>query len=501
MSKLVLSCSGKELITILNEKTTHLAGTDKFSLCEQRVNRVPLELSLHPEDADLKNIAGHQFERRGNVKKKHNKSSFELVQCYELFIKAKNQAIKNAEKKCHSAVAKKEYAQCKGNVVTVVGQAGIGKTTLAKELALKSLKHQKLFDANLVVYLSCRDLDWTKEMNFLQFLTNNSDFVNRIASEHIKPLLTKLAACETLFIICDGLDESIWKQNSQEYPPQNCSIHQNKTTEIFLTHLLDGALLPKAKKLFTSRPQQIPRMHESYRPAFVVNVLGLDEEHQVKICEDICEKEEHRSNRVLDHLKNHPKLKNFCVVPAHCILVMDYLNESFEDEDSYHLELDSLTTIFLATVIRFIKIFYKKDENFKTENLARFAYFTFAHDLIVFQQNHLKQYQISEDLISTFLNTVLRKIRMLGGNVKANLYFSHLLFHEFFAAIWIIFFMDDHEFKQKISSFQEDRYEMVARFTFGLCNASTQDHLEAFAPDENLFLPYNSKKKFLNTLR
>ena len=486
---------GQELIAITTKNASVLAGMDECILEDRKINIAPLELSTEPRHSELADELGHYHHRR-EIAAAYNKSSKRLIHHSKLFEEAKELAAKASQSACSTPEAKNEYQLVHGNVVAVVGQAGIGKSTLTKLLVREALNNG-LFNAKMIIYLKCRDLDYDKKMNFLQFLTDDSKLANEIDKNQLNKICSKLCESNDVCIICDGFDES--KVTKTEKPiAGNCSVYCTEKAETFIKYLLAGRLLPRAKKLFTSRPRQLYDLPSSSRPQFTVNVLGLNKESQLKICRDVCESD-NACSQVYQFVTSRLDLVSFCYVPANCILVMYCLSESFKSDYLTALKcIDSITTIFVATLGLFIRNGHLRHEEFRTKNLSSLAYATFRSNQIMFEKRDLIKASIRDDEASTFLNTRLGKranLKLWRGITSTKFFFSHLMLHEFFVSVFFILFLENNEFREGIPDFKEPKFEMVVRFVFGLCNTVTQDYFEELIPSEELKLSYFEEKK------
>ena len=490
--------TGRELIEISRKQASELCGEEDFILSDRRINIAPLELSTQAKESDLADQSGH-YHHRDEIAEVFNKPPAQNIHHSQLFLESKNKAISESFIYCTTADAQEKYQLAHGNVVAVIGQAGIGKTTLTKLLVQKILC-EGLYDAEYVFYLRFRDIEYQNNMTFIQFLTNNSLFANEIAKEDLKELLKKLSESNKVCIVCDGFDESVVKRKSK--PLQgNCTIYDKVKAETFIKHLLCGNLLPKAKKLFTSRPRQLFHLHKSFRPRFIVNVLGLNGDSQKQICNDICGND-NACAQVFKFVKDRPDLMSFCYVPANCIMVMYCIHANFMLGHLTALErMDSITTILVATLGLFIENGHLRGETFQTKNLSCLAYTAFVANRLFFESKDLKKAGISKHQATTFLTTRLGKnaaMRLWEGIVTVKSYFSHLLLHEFFVAIYLMLFMKTEKFVKELPVLKTNKFEMAARFSFGLCNSVTLHYLQNLIPPEELNLvDYEQKKKIL----
>ena len=193
----------------------------------------------------------------------------------------------------------------------LVGQAGIGKGTLSKLLVRESLE-KNLYVAEFIFFFYFRDLNYKKEMNLLQLLTNDSTFSNNLTENDRKHQLTKLEENENACIILDGFDESVVSCKSKPIEGR-CLVFDSVKAEITIKHLLNGDFLPKSEKPFTSRPRQLFQLHKTYRSHFIVSVLGLNETSQRQVCEDVCEKNDVCAE-VFQFVSDRPDVKSFCYI-------------------------------------------------------------------------------------------------------------------------------------------------------------------------------------------
>ena len=478
---------------VLRKQASELSCTDDSILDDRNVRIAPLELVKLSQQSDPEEL-GHFHHRKDVVARFHKPPATDIHQS-ELFSKARDQAVKESEK-CVPLEAKQKFQLVHGNIVGLVGQAGIGKSTLSK-LLVREILQNNLYEAEFIFYLHFRDLNYKKKMNLLQFLTSDSTFSNKLKEEEREQLLTKLEENENVCIILDGFDKSVVSGKSKPIEGK-CSVFDSVKAEITIKHLLNGDLLPKAKKLITSRPRQLFQLHKTYRPHFIVSVLGLNEASQRQVCEDVSENNEVCAE-VFKFVSDRPDVQSFCYVPVHCILVMHCISVNFVANDSSSLErLESLSNILVAILALFAEdTDHLRGKEFRTKKLSLLAFRTFLLNQLVFEQKDLDQFGIGEDEASTFLTTRLGKkanLKLMKGKAHLTSYFSHLLLHEFFASLYFILFMDLDEFEQTLPKLKDSNFEMVAKFSFGLCNWTTQHYLLKTIPSEE-FNPTNVQRK------
>ena len=355
-----------------------------------------------------------------------------------------------------------------GNLVFIAGQAGIGKSTFTKLLAKEIINPDiRLFNVKYLFFLRFRDVDYDIKSDLLLFLTSSASFVANISAEARKSILKKLQESESVYIIMDGLDEATINLKTSQ---PNCNVFSITAAEVFIKNLLSGTILPRAKKLVTSRPRQLARLPaEGNTSNFVVNILGLDDDGQKQICDDLCGKDTKRRDKILEYIYSRPDLKSYCYVPINCILIMMSFNEM--DASNWD-DVDSLSAVLITALEEwFLK---KLKGEFQTKRISSLAREGFLVDRFYFRENHLKIAGVNFENITTFLTNNIRFQLLKGKKVS---YFCHLIWQEFFVAVELRLFTDKEAFKKFIPKLDSDKYEVVTKFLFGLCNPSKLDDL------------------------
>ena len=151
--------------------------------------------------------SGHQHTRKEiqNLYKKHSMGDI----LPENFFKESREFVKECKdyKNALNDEAKEYYLNKRGNVVGVIGQAGVGKTTFSKILLNRILnKKEDLYNANYIFYVKLRNFQNQNKIKFglLDFLLNNisSDWAETIDCS--KSFLNHLSESDSVVIILDG---------------------------------------------------------------------------------------------------------------------------------------------------------------------------------------------------------------------------------------------------------------------------------------------------------
>ena len=415
------------------------------------------------------------------------------IKLEDLFKQAKELAKEQAKKETRTAAAEEKYIITHGNWVGISGQAGIGKTTLTKQLLEKVLKKEML-DIDFLFYVSLKKVDYGEKMSVLQFLLTNLNSRWEHDCDLDKEILKRLEESDNVMIIFDGLDEATIELGKQ---CPNANIYFEKKPENLLKNILNGNILPKAKKLITSRPRQMLELHEQYRPHCIVDVLGINLRAQRQISKNICGDD---SKKVLEELFNHPELLAQCYVPIMCIFTVYWLHQK-QLYPGKTIKFPSVTNIILNMLETFAEHGIAKCEEFELEKLSKLAWEGLRHKKYEFTENEIKESKLKKESLNTLLTTRAKaktQLRLL--NVQKITYFSHLILQEFFSAAYLILFLSLSEFEKVMSHTNEQlgNLDVVKNFIFGMCNTTTYEHLMALesslCPDISNF---NKKKSFL----
>ena len=456
----------------LASQTLEICG-ERDRIRGDKINIAPLQISTGAQDMEQLDRSGH-FHYRKDVVRIYSEKPSGVIPHEQIFEEAKRFAVRGAEG-CNTAEAKSEHILRYGNVVLISGQAGIGKSTLSKLLVKKMLDpNVHLYEAEFVFFIRFRDLDYQRNCDLVEFLTNSAPFIFSIASEDRTNIIQHLEASDNVYIVMDGLDEADINLR-MSCPHINAT--SPTTAATFIHHLLSGRLLGRAKKLVTSRPRQLMQLPDQYSSNLYLNLLGLNDEGQSQICGDLCRDDPAIRVRILSRINSRPDLKSLCYVPITCILIMI----SFYSTDSLKKNVDTLTAILLYAVENwFLKKFKGK---FQIKKIAVLAYKGFLENRFYFRERHLRNENINFENTTAFLFNNI-KFELFQG--KAVTYFAHLMWQEFFVAVKLRLYSNREEFQKIVPQLESDKFEMVARFLFGLCNRQTLDELLDYVEEEEL---------------
>ena len=409
---------------------------------------------------------------------------------------------KNAQTK----QAKEKVLKEKGNVVGIIGQAGVGKSTLIKYLLYRNVTNERLYNADFVFYVKLRDCFDKTEINLFQFLMGNAACNSLEWMEDLsirKGVLKLLSQSESVCILLDGYDEAgIDDTHLKENSKIEFDADGQNSPEHYILGLLNGTILPNAKKLITSRPGQMLSLTDIYKPKFIVKIFGFKQQDIKQICFDICGNE--YALQVFSHIESQPDLLSYCLVPINCILTVHCIYRFLKEKRQKSLP-KNITGVFILTFFFFSKTKHMRKNLkkfdiknfFDLEKLSKLAWSGIENKKIYFDENDLKNVGLNDRSISSFTVTLKQKnqvnwVKIVENATKKCIYFSHLLLQEFFAAVFCLYFMKFTKFKAIFSDSNQfiltsNRFEMISKFMFGLSNPETFETLKEIYP--NISIP------------
>nr|CAB3262710.1 uncharacterized protein LOC100182137 [Phallusia mammillata] len=392
-------------------------------------------------------------------------------------------------KSSHETIIKPRH-----NIAGVTGIAGVGKTTFCKSVAKQWMEtHPESF----VFYISSRDLNFKNQekYNVLKFLLASTVHSLKHSPESGKLLLEKIEKSSDTLIVIDGLDEAKHKGNFFEYPSAVELFDEKESAYNILMNLLNGRLLPNAKKLIASRPFAFQHFHPECRPLFMAHVLGLSPESQILLCKEVCETDEQQVI-LQEELEKQPNISALCFIPMFGKMIVKNFFENLESGKS----IRSICEIFLNQFEH-----WQRNPKFKTDvqfipKLAKLAFDGIQTRQFQFTTNNLKKYGLVGNSIEPFMSVHTESSKEPGLMIldgEEMFFFIHATWQEFLAALYLMVFASNEEFSAKVEDLlKEGHWEVVTRFLFGFCHQQTQAKLQAiFADDHDV----RDKEKLLKT--
>ncbi|XP_005870375.1 PREDICTED: NACHT, LRR and PYD domains-containing protein 1 [Myotis brandtii] len=304
--------------------------------------------------------------------------------------------------------------------VVVHGVAGIGKSTLARQVR-RAWEEGWLFKDLFkhVFYFNCRELAQSETMSLAELITK--DWAAPDA-----PIGQILSQPEQLLFILDNLDEPKWdlKEQSSELCPH---WSQQQQVHTLLGSLLKKTLLPTASLLITARITALWRLKTSLKHPRWVEVLGFSDsarkEYFYKYFTD-----RRQAIRAFTLVESNPALFTMCLMPLVSWLVCTCLKQQMEQEQP--LSLTSQTTTALC-LHYFFHVLQAQSLATKLRGFCSLAAEGTCQGKTLFSPEDFREHGLDGANISTLLN-----MGVLQEHPTPRSYsFIHLCFQEFFAAI------------------------------------------------------------------
>ena len=414
-------------------------------------NQVPVEIASY-EEHQGREYFGTSSDGNSVVEKHLRKSSSVFYEATKLLEEAEN----------HGATS-----------LGIVGEPGAGKTNLSKTLLrLKATNaSQDHKDGLYLFHVKFRDMAFNKETNVLEFLVKPLLASWKFEDENDQGLLALINDSCEVYIIADGLDEAEDKLFSSPLDPASrMGLYDNATPDVIVKNLLAGRIFPKAKKVITSRPDAFLNLHKDFKPNFNVRILGLSLESQEELGLLLCNKSDAEYSKVKEKLDANPDLRSFCYNPLQCNITMQVLRRK---EFSENVSKITSTLIFVQNLLHILR----RNEDLHTEllqtvkELAKLAVTGMKEDKFIFEKKDLNN--LKPKTLKQFLLAKTAFIRLPGENIlegDKRFFFTHLLWQEFFAAMWLMFLANKKEFREVLKVLSGTRWKVVLKFAFGFQN-------------------------------
>ncbi|KAM9226219.1 NACHT, LRR and PYD domains-containing protein 7-like [Dugong dugon] len=378
----------------------------------------------------------------------------------------------------------KTSSKLKPHTVVLQGPAGVGKTTLAKNLMLEWTEDNLKKTFKYAFYLSC------KELNQMGPCTC-AELISKDCPELQDAILEVLDQSQRILIIIDGFDEL-------RFPPGAliCDIcgdwKQQKPVPILLSSLLTRKMFPRATLLITTRPWALRELWLLMQQPLLIEMEGFlevdREEYFLKHFQD-----EDQALRAFNLMRSNTALFSMGSAPMVCWIVCTCLKLQMENGEDPTPTCQTTTSLFL----RFIcSQFMPVSDSWRgwclqapVKALCLLATEGVWTQTSVFDGEDLKRLGVKESELGPFLD---KNILQKGKDCEGCYSFIHLSVQQFFAAMFYVLESEEEEDReihkgnigdvQKLLS-KEERLKnpiltQVGYFLFGLSNEKRARELE-----------------------
>ena len=178
------------------------------------------------------------------------------------------------------------------NSILIEGHAGIGKTTLVKQICIQWAEGKLLTSDKLVLLLLLRDPNVQKITNEHQLIEH---FTNYSTTELHKELVKNHGADVTLII--DGFDE----------------LSTQLRHKSFFRELIEKRCLPKARIVVTSRPSASACLHQVVDKR--MEILGFEQSSKNEYVIEALQDHHSKVEKLQRHFQQYPNIDAICYIP------------------------------------------------------------------------------------------------------------------------------------------------------------------------------------------
>uniref|UniRef100_A0A8C8YJ62 NLR family pyrin domain containing 1 n=1 Tax=Prolemur simus TaxID=1328070 RepID=A0A8C8YJ62_PROSS len=311
-------------------------------------------------------------------------------------------------------------AQAEPRVVILHGAAGIGKSTLARQVRRAWEEGQLYRDCfQHVFYFSCRELAQAKKLSLAELITKASG-----ASP--APLGEILSCPEYLLFILDGVDEPRWVLEEQS---ADFCLHWSRQQPVhnLLGSLLGKTILPEASLLITTRTTALQKLIPSLEQPRWVEVLGFSDSGRKEYFYNYFT-EESEAIRAFGLVESNRAVWTLCLLPFVSWLVCSSLKQQMEQGEELTLTPRTATVLCLQLLSEALPA---QPLGPRLRGLCSLAAEGVWQGKSLFSPDELRKHKLDDSIISTFLQMgVLQK-----HDTSLSYSFTHLCFQEFFAAM------------------------------------------------------------------
>nr|CAB3264362.1 NACHT, LRR and PYD domains-containing protein 1-like [Phallusia mammillata] len=451
---------------------------------ERKLQCVNMQISSQPQTVRQMSSQSTRAERKkiyGDCRGDINVS--------QIFPKALENIERLAERQTASDQGRSKFISSKCGSVLITGQAGIGKTTVAEEVAKTADSCNP--ESQHVIFIQLRDVNFREKTTLVDFLLKYATMGVSFSDAERKQMLDLLQTSpEKFLLILDGVDEASVCNFSEKAP--KCCYNASYPIDCLLKNIMSGNILCGIKKLWTSRPQHAHAIHYDIRPSTTFQVLGLDVDAQEALGRQICGI---YWNKVKAWMKQFPDLQAMCYVPVWCIMICSALLGGAALAEN----LKTVTHVLLVVVSCYLKSEHLRDIDVKDlTGILKLAWKGLVDGEVLFSDKHFKDAGVTDEIQQAFLNSMIKigpKVMWKIMNGEKLRCFVHLIMQDFFASLYLIM-LPSADFEREFNKIRDPANDDIVKLVFGLLNPNTievlndilQQDCQGFVEDKLDFL-------------
>ena len=360
--------------------------------------------------------------------------------------------------------------RAQSKVHVIYGHAGIGKTSLLKQVCRSLAEGKADTDYDLVLYFPLRDkrVSQAKTLKeLLSYYDSDNDNMDRSAQS-----LKDSKGHNALFMF-DGADEVRGLLESED------------TSSSAFRKILHGEVLPEASVIVTSRPGGIPSLQELV-PEFY-EIRGFNEASIKDYIFEFFKDDRGEGVKMLDELFSRADLTGGAHIPVNLFIFCSIYRDGgfpetitlcYEYFTCHVMSKNSQKPFHCEPSFQSLS----SDDQELLKALGKLAYegLKNAPPVFVFETKNLCQVFSSlltadKPMDETFFRGLLHQDSSMRGFLENSIYnFSHTTNQEFFAAFFVSKLPEEEQLAFLVENFTNPKYSMVVRFYSGLTGLSSE---------------------------
>ena len=359
--------------------------------------------------------------------------------------------------------------RARSKVCVIYGHAGIGKTSLLKQVCRSLAEGKAGSDYDLVLYFPLRDKRVSQAKTLKELLSYYDSEDDNM--DHSAQSLKDSKGRNALFMF-DGADEVRELLESED------------TGSSAFRKILHGEVLPEASVIVSSRPGGIPSLQE-VDPEFY-EIRGFDKASIESYISDYFKDDREKGVKMLDELFSRADLIGGAHIPVNLFIFCSIYRDGgfpatitlcYEHFTCHAMSRNSRKTCFESS---FQSLPSNEQELLKALGNLAYEGLKKTPPVFVFERKELCQVFSSlltadKSMDETFFRGLLHHDSSMRGFLENSTYnFSHTTNQEFFAAFFVSKLPEEEQLAFLAENFTNPKYSMVVRFYSGLTGLSSE---------------------------